>query len=305
MQLFYNGTDIYGDISISSCIHDMYADSHTDELTVKFNDTRHLWDNWQPSQTDTVSLVDGAARSGEMYVQDIAPENGLMVLRAYSIPPTAKDPSSKSWEKVRLFGLGQEIAGRHGLSFETYNVDDQLYQYVRQNNMPDFAFWEQRCALEGLSFLVYDKRLITYSESALESETPAESLLITAADRFEYTDNAREAYGRAELINGRFTGTFTAPGGSDKLFRKILQVKIMEQGEGNRFAKSILRRENKNKVTGILWTDIKRQYAAGSMVNLETEAVPSWNGPAFLYHVRHDYTKGLSKLFFRKPLEGY
>ena len=47
------------------------------------------------------------------------------------------------------------------------------------------------------------------------------------------------------------------------------------------------------------------QYAAGSVVTLATEGVKSWDGTAFISRIRHDYVKTRSKLYLRKPLEGY
>ena len=46
-------------------------------------------------------------------------------------------------------------------------------------------------------------------------------------------------------------------------------------------------------------------YAAGSVVTLATEGVKSWDGTAFISRIRHDYVKTRSKLYLRKPLEGY
>lgn len=303
LQILYNGVDIYDDISVNQCYYDMYAASRSDELVIRFNDTKRMWDVWSPKNNDAIQVINGAADTGKMYIESVQPENGLMTLRGFSIPPTAKNVNNKSWEKVRMSQLAEEIANRHGLGFEMYDVVDQQYEYIAQQNMPDFEFLEHRCSLEGLAFLVYDGALVLYSESALESAEPAETLEIPVDTDYEYSDATIDAFGRSEVVNGGTTGTFSA--GGDKLFRKVLHLKISSQAEANRFAKGLLRYNNKKMVTGIWTTSLLRKYAAGSVVNITTTGASSWDGPAFLHHVRHDHVMEKTKIFFRKPLQGY
>ena len=160
MKILYEGVDIYPDISVHRCYHDMYAEKQSDELLLKLNDTRELWDSWNPKKGDTIAIEDGAAKTGKMFVESVVPESGIITLRAYSIPQSAKDKRSKSWEKVKFLQLAQEIAGRHSLTLETYGITDQTYDYVEQNNLADFAFFQNRCTLEGAAFLVYDGKLL-------------------------------------------------------------------------------------------------------------------------------------------------
>ena len=241
MKIIYEGTDIYPEISVHRCYHDMYADKQSDELLLKLNDTRELWDRWSPKKGDTIAVEDGAAKTGKMFVESVVPESGLITLRAYSAPQSTKDKRSKSWEKVKFLQLIQEIAGRHGLTVETYGITDQTY-----------------------------------------------------------------AYGSAEAVNGGLTGTFSAPAGGDKVLRKILPFRMTDQAEADRFAKGLLRDANKEATVATLWTGtLLREYAAGSVVTLSTEGVASWDGTAFVSRIRHDYVKTRSKLYLRKPLEGY
>lgn len=306
MKIIYEGVDIYPEVSVNRCFHDMYGEQQSDELLLKLNDTRQLWDTWAPKQGDTIAIEDGAAKTGAMFVESVVPESGIITLRAYSMPQSVKDKRSKSWEKVKFLQLAQEIADRHGLTLDTYGVTDQTYDYVEQNNLPDFAFFQQRCTLEGVAFLVYDGKLVVYDEVSMESGTPAGSITITTADDFEYRDEAVNAYGSAEIVNGGLTGTFVAPAGTGKVLRKIIPIRMSDQTEADRFAKNILRDANKNATTGVLWaTSLLRNYAAGSVVSMATEGVRSWDGPAFISRIRHDYVKARSKLYLRKPLEGY
>ena len=65
-------------------------------------------------------------------------------------------------------------------------------------------------------------------------------------------------------------------------------------------------RDSKEATVATLWTGtLLREYAAGSVVTLSTEGVASWDGTAFVSRIRHDYVKTRSKLYLRKPLEGY
>lgn len=306
MKILYECVDIYPDISVHRCYHDMYAEKQSDELLLKLNDTRELWDSWNPKKGDTIAIEDGAAKTGKMFVESVVPESGIITLRAYSVPQSAKDKRSKSWEKVKFLQLAQEIAGRHGLTLETYGITDQTYDYVEQNNLADFAFFQNRCTLEGAAFLVYDGKLVVYDEAYMESQQPVDTITITPANDFEYRDEGANAYGSAEAVNGGLTGTFAAPSGGDKVLRRILPFRMTDQSEADRFAKGLLRDANKNATVGTLWTgSLLRDYAAGSVVTLATEGVKSWDGTAFISRIRHDYVKTRSKLYLRKPLEGY
>ena len=300
LKVFYNEVDITDDISINTCIHDMYACSTADTLTLKFNDINKVWDSWKPKNEDIISIVCGVAKSGAMYINSVVPENGLMTLRASSIPPTAKTINNKSWENVKLLQLAKEIASRHGLGFENYGVEDRLYSYVRQDNIPDFEFLQQRCELESLAFLVYDKKLILYSEEYLEKQTPVKTITVDTDKEFTYTDNALKGYGKITIKNGDLTGTYKSSNGLSRVKDIVIQTYMSRQDEANRFAKGILRQENKNLATGIFKDAIMREFSAGSIMGIKTTGASSWNGNAFISHIRQDYVKSTSKIFFRK-----
>lgn len=300
LKVLYDGVDITEDISINTCIHDMFACSTADTLILKFNDINKVWDNWKPENEDIISIVCGVAKSGAMYIDSVVPENGLMTLRASSIPPTAKTVNNKSWENVRLLQLAKEIADRHGLGFESYGVEDRLYSYVRQDNMPDFEFLQQRCELESLAFLVYDKKLVLYSEEYLEKQEPVKTITVDTDKQFTYTDNAQKGYGKITVRNGDLTGTYTSSNKLSKVKDIVIQTYMSGQDEANRFAKGILRQENKNLATGIFKDAILREFSAGSIMGIKTTGANSWNGNAFISHIRQDYVKSTSKVFFRK-----
>lgn len=305
MKVIYEGVDIYPDISVNRCYHTMFAEKNSDELLLRLNDTRQLWQRWNPKKGDKVAVEDGNAKSGTMFVDSVTPSSGFLTLRAYSMPPTVKDKRSKSWEQVKFLQLVNEIAETHGLTVVPYGVTDQTYNFVTQNNEPDFDFLYKRCILEGVAFLVFDEQIILYSQSAQEGMQAGTELKITNAYDFEYKDNGDKSYGSCEVKNGSTVGTFSSDAGK-KALKTVLPLAMSSEEEANRFAKNLLRDANKNMTTATIYTEyMARDIAPGSNVTLNTEGASGWDGKAFVTQVRHDYVKTKSKIWLRKPLEGY
>ena len=109
MNLYYNGVDIYGDVSVNYCVHEMFAEKQADTLVIRFNDTKGTWSKWQPAEGDTVQFKEGASDTGKMFVHSMKPENGLFTIRAMSMPKSGKTKKSKSWEGVRFLQLATEF----------------------------------------------------------------------------------------------------------------------------------------------------------------------------------------------------
>ena len=84
MNFFYNGTDIYNDVSVNYCVHEMFAEKQADTLVIRFNDTKGVWSKWQPAAGDTVRFKEGASDTGKMFIHSMKPENGLFTIRAMS-----------------------------------------------------------------------------------------------------------------------------------------------------------------------------------------------------------------------------
>ena len=200
MNLYYNGVDIYGDVSVNYCVHEMFAEKQADTLVIRFNDTKGTWSKWQPAEGDTVQFKEGASDTGKMFVHSMKPENGLFTIRAMSMPKSGKTKKSKSWEGV--LQLANEFAGNHGLTFQNYGCTDQVYPYIKQDNETDFALFHRLCALEGCQMLIFDGKLLAYNEQYIEGQTPAGSLSVDENGVFSYEDNRGGMYGSCGTCSG-------------------------------------------------------------------------------------------------------
>ena len=305
IQITFKGTDITEDVSINRCWHDMYAAGRSDTLFLRVNDVDNMWDKWAPAVGDEIKVDYGAIGTGTMFLTSAIPKNGRYEITAQSAPATGFEKRDKAWRKARLLQIGAEIAGRNGLGFESYGVTDQLYEYLLQSNESDFHFLHRRAQLEGCAFLVYDKKLVLYSESYMEGQAPSEVLEVTEDGDYDYSDRRSELFGSCVVENGVYSGEYSASNGSTRLLKPAPTFQMGNAAEAVRFARGLLRAANKGCYCGYVRTPIMTGYAAASTVELKNVRAPSWDGAVIIDHLRNDYSQGKSKVFFRRPLEGY
>ena len=279
MKLYYNGTDIYNDVSVNYCVHEMHAEKQADTLVIRFNDTKGTWSKWNPAAGDTLRFTEGASNTGKMFIHSMKPENGLFTIRAMSMPKSGTVKKSKSWEGVRFLQLANEIAKTHGLTFQNYGCKDQVYPCLKQDNETDFALFSRLCTLEGCQMLIFDGKLLAYNEQYIESQTPAGTLEVDENGVFSYEDNRARCYGSCEISSGGYSGKFKAPGAKNTaVLRPDKPIPVTSNAEAARFAKGLLRNANKYGHTGQFSKSLLTGYAAASLLKLKTKKASAWDG---------------------------
>ena len=267
IQLTYNGVDITSKVSISRCWHDMYAANQSDILQIRLNDADVLWDKWAPAVGDEIQVDFGAISTGVMFVSGVMPQNGYIDIQAQSAPASGFELQNKSWQRVKLLQIGEEIAKRNGLSFQSYGVDDRLYSYILQKNESDFSFLSRRARLEGCSFLVYNKTLVLYSEAYMEAVAPSEVLQIALDGDYKYTDSRFSLYGSCQVNAGIYTGEYVADRNTPRKYKPTDIGTIGSNQEASRFAKGLLRFVNKGCYSGFVRANIMPGYAPASCLS--------------------------------------
>lgn len=305
IRVVYEGVDITSSVAIDRCVHDMYDAGQSDTLQIRFGDAGNLWDRWSPRNGHTIAVEYGSIKTGKMFVRLLRPENGRYTIHAMSAPPSAMQPRSKAWQKVRLLQIGREVASRHGLAFQSHGVTDYLYDYILQDRQSDLAFLARRCALESCGFLIYDGTLVMYSLPYMEAMTPLELVTLGMDADTDFRDRSGDIYGACELERGQYYGRFKANNGSDRVLIPEGAVSVGSNVEAARFARGLLRQHNQNAYTGHFWSEILPGYAPLSTIEIDARRHPSWSGPVVLSHIRNYYSDGRSKMFFRRRLEGY
>lgn len=301
----YNNTDISAEVDVLAATHETYAGGRqADTLELVFDDDQGLWSKWKPAVGDSITYQNGGAGSGTMFVYEPEISNGLCTIRATSLPAAAKTKRSKSWEQVYLRQFGTEIAERSGLTFELCGLNNLYYDYMQQANEGDAAFLRRIAELEGGGIVVFDKRLIMFKDSELESQE-AGVQLSALGGIFEHKDLSGGLYGAAEIRSGSYFGRFTADPDNKTIYIPDKKILCTSNAEAYRFAAGMLRMANKDKLTAKLTTNLTPAVTAGMTAELEDTNAPGWDGLVFLYRVRHEYHNARTVLYMRRPLEGY
>lgn len=298
LTLIYEGVDITSKVNIRQCVHDMYGEKHADTLLLKFSNSAGLWDKWNPKPGDNVEITDGNIRSGTMFVKKIEPMSGYFTIRASSIPVSASVQYSQAWEEITKLQLANDISKKHGLKLKTFGITDRKFPYLKQSSMNDLEFFENICVLEGDAFLIYDKCMIFYNEKYLETQNISNTIVISGANKFHYEEQM--SYSGCTIRNESKEFTYRSTEEYEYLAEKTIQMHISSDGDAERYAKNMLRYLNKEKKKGYFYVKPHlSDYAAGSVVRLKTSDTESYDGIAFITHIRHDFSNGMSKIFFR------
>lgn len=306
MKLIYEGIDITKSVAINRCEHETFAENCADRVSVRFSDAAGKWSGWKPGNGDTIRIIEGTADTGIMYVSEFTAENGLFTIHASALPESCGETADRSWEDVRLFQIGRDIAQRHGLTFKAYDINDQIYPFIRQEGKTDVGFLNALCRAEGYALIVYNGQLIVYDEHARESTAATAEIVVGSDGRFEYSDRSAQTYGAIALVSGSHRGAFNDPNPRTKrVLRMQSPIACASSAEAQRYARGLLRQANKNALTGSFRQRLMQGYAAASVLNLRTTKVSGWDGKIFITKTRSDYVRGEIKIFFRKPLEGY
>lgn len=306
LRIMYNNVDITQKVQIISCVHDMYAESKSDSLFITFGDSAGKWDAWHPVFGDVITVADGAAKTGQMFLVNVLPGIGQVSLHALSAPTAGYIPKSRAWETVTLYRIISDIADAAGLAYELHGTSDQQYGYIPQQEESDFSFLDRLLMYESCAFLVYDGKLVCYSEPYIESQPPALVIDVTSDIRTKagFDEDLMSRARSMRVESGVYFGEYSIEEpGIDLVVESDIQ--LGSDADGYRFARGLLRSQNKNLTRGWIKRDLTPSIAAGTVAMIRTDNHESWNGPVFVSHIRNEYISGKSKIFFRRVLEGY
>ena len=289
---------------VASCIHETYAETKADILRLRLKDPDIKMPSMMIRQNDIIRIDNGAITTGDMYIHRCRPDGDVYEIRALSIPASGTSKKSMSWQNIHLYQILKQKADEMSLDLSTYGVENIFYRYVPQENESDMGFILKICRREGLQVIIYDKRLIIYSEKHIESIEPSGTIELYGDNDYIYSDQSNSMYKTCIVNGGGYSATFTDATVNTSNILSEIETYVESDSQALRYAKSFLRGENRSKKGGSFVMPIDKSYAAGSVCYLRRPGTS--DKKIILTRVRYDYVNKKMKVFFNDVfLEGY
>lgn len=294
-QIFYQGVDITDDPAMSptSIVYTDKRHGESDEVQVTVNNSTGQWlDEWHPDEGDRFKLIygytDEKVPAGEFVVDEDEPEGDSggdrMTFKGLAAPKTQALRTSKheAYEDQSLAEIVEKIAGRHSLTVEG-EIEDVQFERVTQNGERDLQFLTRLADDYGHYFTVKGNQLVFTSRDGLRAREPVRTIdritwLGQKLKRYRFRNADHVAAVRAEvryhhpqrkqLVGAEASsvedmGLVTASGDVIKA-----EVRVENDEQAKRVAKSRLDSRNARKVTGSLSLVGDPLLVAGSVIAL-------------------------------------
>lgn len=331
ITLKYSGVDITKYISedLLSFQYTDNASGNADDISITLKDEKAKWLNdWFPEKGDSISAVintinwlkngdNGSLNCGSFIVDE--PEYSgpprIMTLKAISTPSNTNFTStakSKSWEKIRLSAIANNIADSAGLDLFFDVPSDPLYTRKDQSETSDMNFLADLCKSEGFGFKVTDNKIVIYDETKYEQQASvitlsASSGLINSYNFKTSLTNTSYAGCRIKYRNAKkgkvidYLYTIKDITDSDKIYE--INSIVTSYDEAVRLAKKKLREVNKKQCTATLNVFGDLRYVGAVCVDLSEFG--AFSGKYFVDKATHNFLGYNVDLEMHKVLEGY
>ena len=151
MEIYYEGTDITGDVQVSRCIVRDTSGARCDSLEIEFENAAG-WYNWGPREDDRILVTHNGYESGVMFLNTVLPEDGRFRILATSLPCSARTRAYKSFVGKTIENIMRECAIESGMDFKFFGMDKTaVIPYIERNNEGCAAFLNRLMQLEGAS----------------------------------------------------------------------------------------------------------------------------------------------------------
>lgn len=220
------------------------------------------------------------------------------VIRGVSIPAAQSfqsDPLSKTWKKVTLKQIAQEMISKYGMSELYYWGSEPVIETVEQSMQTDSAFLYDICEKQGMFLKIYKKSLVIFDKAIYELGG------ITA----KYTESDFDGnWEWNSTLNGTYTGATISYMGPKPVKRKkgvkqqVIEATVGEGprllhinekadniGEAQRIAKAKINAENE-KAVSLSFSAMGNPNVVATC-NIEIYGMGRCNGKYFVNKVTH------------------
>ena len=327
IKVIYQGRDISDSIIpyVKSFTYTEAISDEADSSTITLIDRDELWiGDWFPEKGSTLTITiikmdnetEEELNLGKFEIDEI--ENTLKPseakIKLVSIPNSSEIRNvekSRSWEKVQLSKIANDIANESNLELFYDTSEDPIIERAEQDEISDISFLKRQCLDSGLALKVTDSQLIIFDvedyekkESILTLEKNSGTIkdfrLSTTIHEIYKSCRVKYAHGQK---NNSFDYTFTDSEKDEGMTLQINQ-KVESTAEAEKLAKKKLREKNREetKANFTLLGDFR--YLSGNTIEISGFHV--YDGKYIITKTTHELSNGYTtKIELKRCLKGY
>lgn len=297
LVLVYNGKDISTELSeyLTDFSYNDAPSGQLDDISITLEDRAKNWQGpWSPEDGDRINATIRTVNwekpgeikklplgSFEVDSLEFSGPPDVVSIKAVSLPVSSsirQEKRSRSWEKVTLKTVAEQVAKRSGLKLMYQAPDNPSYDRLDQTEMSDLGFLLETATKEGIAVKVSAGKLVLFDEASFEQKPAVLTLTRGKDDIIDYHFTllaASAAYRQCKITytppkaKKPITVTYTPP----KAPKTGPVLKINEQVDSQaaalRVARKRLREKNKEYGKGSLTLMGDIRMAAGITINLK------------------------------------
>lgn len=179
MQLFYEGTDITGDVDVVKCVHRDVSGGRCDSIELELENAA-AWYRWQPQRDDVLEVQMDGYSTGALFLNTILPGEGKYRIIATSLPSAARRKVYQAYENANLADIMAACAAECGMDSGLFGVDDISYPYILRHKEGAPAFLSRILQYEGAVLKALNGRLTAISIEYAQALDAAQTIEISA-----------------------------------------------------------------------------------------------------------------------------
>lgn len=295
MQLYYEGTDITGDVEVTRCVHRDMAGGRCDSADITLENAA-AWYRWKPRRDDRIEIRRGGYTTGTLYLNAILPEEGRYRIVATSLPSAARQKRSASYENMTLADMMAACGAECGMGSALYGLDGSIAcrWTARQEEGPG-AFLSRIIRREGGVLKAVNGRFtaigVLYAQGL-----KAGQLITLTADQPEAEYIRREDVKYSSLtIETPYAGAIARDTGAAGAISRVLTCHPATDGaQAGRWARGLLLMNNRQGEQ--LTLGMAFNAALTAMIAIEVEGQVDGAGSWLAEEVEHDFVEGRSRV---------
>lgn len=339
VRLTFDGVDISADINryLQSLSYTDNEQDETDDLQLTLDDREGVWlGNWlnTPAASKGAELAavivqknwnsDGKDRVLDCGTFQIDSVDGSgppskVTIKGGSIPYTSTvrtQKKTKAWEKIKLSGIANEIAGKNGLTCMFESAFDPFYTRKEQVQESDITFLQRLCKAAGISLKVTAKMIVLFDAAAYEKKSAVRTIKRGAADVKQYSFNTSfhdASYSSCHVTytdpssGTTYEATYKAPDADTSESAQVLEIKekVSSNAEAKTLAEKRLREKNGQQFTASFTLVGDAGLVAG--VTVDVKGYGAFDGKYIVESATHSVSSSgyTTSVKLRRVLEGY